>query len=1384
VILSAGATYGGSTVTVLFNEPVDAATASDVFNYFVTGSDGSFLNFISSITSDPRTVTLEVDPFSSFVPGVSYTLEACCVCDLSGDCMQQQSVPISFPQTLIAAGSVWRYLDTGIDPGTAWIDPFFNDSSWPAGPGELGYGDGDEETVINSMVGSNRLVTAYFRHTFNVADASTISGLTLELRRDDGAIVYLNGVEVFRNNMPPGPATYSTLASAVANDDGNVAVIVHLSSSALVTGANVIAAEVHQNALTSSDITFDLSLSTGGVPPNNPPVANNLSVTVQANTPTPITLSGSDPDGDPLTFIITSSPTHGALSGAPPNVTYTPQSGYVGSDSFTFKVNDGLADSAIATVSITVQSAPNSLVPAGSVWKYLDTGIDPGTAWIGLSFDDTSWAAGPAELGYGDGDEATVINSMVGGSRLITAYFRHMFTVQNPSSISSLSLQLWRDDGAIVYLNGVEVFRNNMPAGPPSYSTLASTVAPDDGNVAVTAELSSSFLVSGVNLIAVEVHQNSPASSDLTFDLQLDGVQAPGCIPPSTGLVAWWPFDGSAEDIQGHHATMLIGNPAFAGGKVDQALQFDYVDDAVRIPAASTLDVGQSSGFTIETWIKPDDLTVQHPIVEWNDDVGGIGAHFWTSHLGFDGIIASLIGNIVDVNGISHGIRTGPDLLTTDRFYHVALTYHKASGVAAIYIDGSLVVQTNLGTFTPQTSSHLYIGYRSSGAAAGNRFAGLIDEVSIYNRALSAPELAAIADAGSDGKCKPPPVNDAPTANSQFVFTTRGTPVAITLTGSDPDGDPLTFIITSSPQHGSLSGTPPNVTYLPATNYVGPDSFTFKVNDGQLDSANATVSIEVTPPGPPVILSASAVFGGTSVTVVFNEPVDPPGATDVFNYLVSGSDGSVLNFQSAVISADQRTVILSDMTGSFIVGVSYTLEACCVCDVTFDCMQQQSIAIQFPPPPDPPDLVSALGCGSFVFATFDEALEPFTSSDPFNYVITGSDGGVIPILNASLGPDQQTVTLTVEPFFVAGVSYTLEASFICDTSGDCLSQDSVPIQFDTTPPTLTCAVAVNMLWPANDHFLDVGLSATASDGTLGVRIFSDEPENPNSTDAIFEDGVLRLRARRSNAGNGRVYLIVVTATDACGNVSVCCKTVVVPKNLTQNSINSVNAQAAAAQAQCSPQGAPSTPHEIHPGPGTFDVSGDFSPLSNPAGAWTHGYQATLGGQFVPFTFFKYNFDQAGVPVEVWAISEFTVPAVQHNATTNTVISDGGQGVFPPGTVWFYPGPSDLDDGGADPNDNYGVIRFTVPSGGAGLYNLHSIVRSAYTGPISGDTDYHVLHNGIELFGQFLPAEGETDFDAELILAVGDTIDFVIGRGLDNSFHGSGLIIDATLTRAQ
>ena len=165
----------------------------------------------------------------------------------------------AFPVSL---NSLWRYEDSGTDLGTSWTELSYDDSAWDFGQGELGYGDGDENTVLDfGGDPDNKIITYYFRKTFTVADPSVFDGLTLNLRRDDGAVVYLNGTELARSNMPSGAIDYLTLASTpIAGGDESALNTFELDNT-LQAGENVLAVEIHQIGGNSSDISFDLSLT-------------------------------------------------------------------------------------------------------------------------------------------------------------------------------------------------------------------------------------------------------------------------------------------------------------------------------------------------------------------------------------------------------------------------------------------------------------------------------------------------------------------------------------------------------------------------------------------------------------------------------------------------------------------------------------------------------------------------------------------------------------------------------------------------------------------------------------------------------------------------------------------------------------------------------------------------------------------------------------------------------------------------------------------------------------------------------------------------------------------------------------------------------------------
>ena len=162
---------------------------------------------------------------------------------------------------LIAAGSTWKYSATTTDPSANWAQPGFSDAAWSSGPGMLG--TGITGITPGTTITNTSTITTYYRRSFNVANPSYLRNLTLKLLRDDGAVVWLNGVELHRSNMPAGTITSTTPASTEVTgaDEDDIHTSNHTpTANSLVAGTNVIAVELHQSSTSTGDLGFDLSL--------------------------------------------------------------------------------------------------------------------------------------------------------------------------------------------------------------------------------------------------------------------------------------------------------------------------------------------------------------------------------------------------------------------------------------------------------------------------------------------------------------------------------------------------------------------------------------------------------------------------------------------------------------------------------------------------------------------------------------------------------------------------------------------------------------------------------------------------------------------------------------------------------------------------------------------------------------------------------------------------------------------------------------------------------------------------------------------------------------------------------------------------------------------
>jgi len=171
----------------------------------------------------------------------------------------------------------------------------------------------------------------------------------------------------------------------------------------------------------------------------------------------------------------------------------------------------------------TIDTKKATIVPKQSNWKYYDKGNYPGNWWTVVDFDDSSWPAGSGELGYGDGNEQTVLDfGPDENNKYMTYYFRKEVYGSSSIHCDNCNLNLLCDDGAVIYVNGYEILRVNLPEGQITYESPASNYVGGDQEFTYIAYHPEPFILQqGINIIAVEIHQSSGSSSDISFDMDL-----------------------------------------------------------------------------------------------------------------------------------------------------------------------------------------------------------------------------------------------------------------------------------------------------------------------------------------------------------------------------------------------------------------------------------------------------------------------------------------------------------------------------------------------------------------------------------------------------------------------------------------------------------------------------------------------------------------------------------------------------------------------------------------------------------------------------------------------------------------------------------------------
>ena len=349
------------------------------------------------------------------------------------------------------------------------------------------------------------------------------------------------------------------------------------------------------------------------------------------------------------------------------------------------------------------------------------------------------------------------------------------------------------------------------------------------------------------------------------------------CLAPPDGLVAWWAGDGDASDFVGSNDGTLYGGATFAPGKVGQGFKLDGVDDFVLIPDSSTLNL--TNALTVELWFNSDEWASDksYALIDkrtWTTcNYGVIVSQQWGFQLYYND--PNVFGG--DYGGNDFEISAYFPLPTPGVFHHFAGTFRQVDdGQIELntFFDGELAQARTFEGRLANTVNDMALAIGAARGGVGEFFRGVIDEVSLYNRALSASEIRSIYEAGEAGKCKtpfPPQIRSQP--RSQTVYLGETAVFAVSASGTGPLSYQWQF------NGGVLAGA--SEASLAVTNAQASDSGDYRVvvsnTSGSVTSVVATLTVNTNPPvcvAPPAGLIAWWTGDGTASDLLGLNPAE------------------------------------------------------------------------------------------------------------------------------------------------------------------------------------------------------------------------------------------------------------------------------------------------------------------------------------------------------------------------------------------------------------------------------------------------------------------------------------------------------------------------------
>ena len=374
---------------------------------------------------------------------------------------------------LVDDDATWAYHWSTDAVSADWTQTSYDDSSWSRGTAPIGYGAADLGTTLKPGTPKTRPMTTYARTTFTVADPATIGGVNVAVTADDGAVVYLNGTEIARQRMNDGAVTAGTYATAAVTTPSARAdrQLVFIPASQLVAGTNTLAVETHLNYRSTASMTID----------------GTVQVVAKADVPEPEPQPEPEPEPAPQ---------------PDPDKPITPD-----------------PDQPLEVLDVSGVNF-GEFLPTGQYWNYWNSKDAPDATWNSTA-DLSQWKHGASPLGWGDRDAATPF-VLAAFERPITTYFARDVNLGTISADFELTLDVRVDDGAVIYVNGTEVKRVNMPEGAVTNNTNAKSnvsLGAAKKNLA-TVSVPRDVLKDGVNRIAVEEHANYAGAVSVSFDLK------------------------------------------------------------------------------------------------------------------------------------------------------------------------------------------------------------------------------------------------------------------------------------------------------------------------------------------------------------------------------------------------------------------------------------------------------------------------------------------------------------------------------------------------------------------------------------------------------------------------------------------------------------------------------------------------------------------------------------------------------------------------------------------------------------------------------------------------------------------------------------------------